>query len=65
MNYGKFTDEYRGNGWHISGERWTIAFRRRLHFYFVRVSSKPGVMRLYLGFIEIEYRAQQRHGAGE
>ena len=59
MKYGKFSDPCRGNGWHISAGKWTLAFRNRWHFYFVRVHGKPGVSRIYMGLVEIEYRGQQ------
>jgi len=56
MKIGKFADFYRGDGIHVSSNNWTVALRNRCHFRFVRPPGKPGYIRLYMGFIEIEYR---------
>lgn len=58
-NYGKFTDEYRGNGYMISFgfKRGWLLFGFRLlnwHFYFMKLASKPAV-RVYFGAFEIEF----------
>lgn len=60
MKAGKFTDSWRGNGWHISSYNWTVAFRWRWHFYFVKLPNRQNVRRVYLGPFEIEYRGNNQ-----
>lgn len=55
MKTGLFIDEWRGNGWHISTARWTLALRMRWHLRFRRVPAKAA-WRLYIGPLEIERR---------
>ena len=54
----RFEDRYRGNGWHISGRRWTIAFRWRWRAAFIRPPGKPGYTRIYIGPVEFEWHAK-------
>jgi len=58
-NYGKFTDEYRGNGYMVSfgfKRGWLLFGFRPLnwHFYFTKLYSKPAV-RVYVGPFEVEF----------
>ena len=57
MKAGHFYDEWRGNGWHVSTARWTLALRLRWRFRFVRPPMKLAAWRLYLGPLEIERRS--------
>ena len=57
MKTGQFHDEWRGNGWHVSTARWTLAMRLRWRLRLTRPQVKPGTWRLYLGPLEIERRA--------
>lgn len=56
-----FRDAYRGDGWFISGRRWTFAIRPRFHFYSIRPPGKPGYQRFYFGPFELELRSQLSH----
>lgn len=62
MKYGFFYDDWRGNGVHLSGARWTVALRWRWHVAFVSPPGKPGYTRLYVGPLEIELRPCMRSG---
>jgi hypothetical protein len=58
MKSGFFNDYWRGDGFHVSSRRWTLAIRWRWRFAFVRPPAKPGYSRLYVGPFEIEHRKQ-------
>jgi len=65
MKLSSFIDEYRGNGFLLSGRNWSIALRWRWHFYFVRPPAKPGYSRLYIGPFEFERRKLTNTGIKE
>ncbi len=59
INSGKFSDDYRGDGYMVSfglKRGWLLfGFRpRNWHFYFTKLASKPAV-RVYVGPFEVEF----------
>lgn len=59
INYGKFGDDYRGDGYMITfgfKSGWLLfGFRpRHWHLYFTKLDSKPA-MRFYAGPFEVEF----------
>ena len=56
MEIKRFSDPYRGDGWYISGNKWTVAFRWRWHLYFIKPDGKPSYRRFYVGPFEFEWR---------